>query len=100
MSDGKGDGQLSFPQERLPMHSSSESQSPWFRSHLSDDVQHVYLSSLMALQVGAEKSIYSLLLCAFCMMKWFKSQRTQPKRVYWYLVSHISSIDFNLLARR
>ena len=66
------------------MHSLSESQSPWFRSHLLDNVQHVYLSSLMALQVGAEKSIYSLLLCTFYMMKWFKSWRTQPKRVYWY----------------
>ena len=55
MSDGKGDWQLSFPHKRLPMHSSSESQSPWCRSHWLDDVQHVYLSSLMALQILAEK---------------------------------------------
>ena len=54
MSDGKGDGQLSFPQERLPMHSSSESQSPWFRSHWLDNEQQAYTSSPIELQVLSE----------------------------------------------
>ena len=38
--DGKGDGQLSMTQTRLPLHSLSLSQSPSFKPHGLDEEQH------------------------------------------------------------
>ena len=40
-SDGKGNLQLFEPQIKSPLHSLSESQSPWLRSHWLVDEQHV-----------------------------------------------------------
>ena len=40
-SDGKGNLQLLEPQIKSPLHSLSESQSPWLRSHWLVDEQHV-----------------------------------------------------------
>ena len=38
-SDGKDDGQLSVPHNKLPLQSLFESQSPWFNPHWLDDEQ-------------------------------------------------------------
>ena len=40
-SDGNGGWQLFCPHTRLPLHSLSESQSPWLRPHGFDDEQHL-----------------------------------------------------------
>ena len=40
-SVGNGELQLSVPQTKLPLHSLSESQSPWLGPHWLDDEQQV-----------------------------------------------------------
>ena len=58
--NGKGDSQLLLPQTRSSLQSLSESQSPWLMPHWLDGEQQVKTSSLMALQISAEKWIYIL----------------------------------------